>query len=41
MNEYIQMTLDMMGESGEKPIVISKTESGGGRTEDPRGQGFG
>ncbi len=29
MNEYIQMTLDMMGESGEKPIVISKTESGG------------
>ena len=29
MNEYIQMTLDMMGESDEKPIVISKTESGG------------
>ena len=31
MNEYIQMTLDMLGESTEKPVVIN--DSGGYRAK--------
>lgn len=36
MNDYLQMTIDMLGESSNKPPIIDISESGGGKTQNPR-----